>query len=132
MICILSAGKTLTLAASAFTLSWTHSVEKTLWEESWTADRGGLTVVEGRIAGSGAGMEPPEGAVREGNAYVYRPTVPAVPELVLAASGATGSGWTLCPAGGQSAPCLTLGEEQGPPVVVRWCDLPLGSDPDPR
>ncbi|MBB4005219.1 MAG: DUF1850 domain-containing protein [Aurantimonas endophytica] len=132
MICILAAGKTLTLAASAFALSWTHSVEKTRWEESWRAGPAGLTVVEGRIAGSGAGMEPPEGAVRDGNAYVYRPDVPAIPELVLAASGATGSGWTLCPAEAGSGSCLTLGAEQGPPILVRWCDLPLGTDRDPR
>lgn len=131
MICVLSAGTMLTLAASAFTLSWTHSVEKTAWAERWTAGPEGLTVVEGRIAGSGAGMEPPEGAVREGNTYVYRPTVPAIPELVLAASGATGSGWSLCPAGDGRLECLTLGEDAGPPVVVRWCGLP-GSGPDPR
>ncbi|NDV86485.1 DUF1850 domain-containing protein [Aurantimonas aggregata] len=132
MICILAAGKALTLAASAFTLAWTHSVEKTLWEESWTAGPAGLTVVEGQIAGSGAGMEPPPDAVREGDAYVYRPSVPAIPELVLAASGATGSGWTLCPAGGGAASCLTLGAEPGPPITVRWCDLPLGSGSAPR
>ena len=132
MICILSAGTMLTLAASAFTLSWTHSVEKTVWEERWTAGPEGLTVVEGRIAGSGAGMEPPEGAVREGNAYVYRPTMPAIPELVLAASGATGSGWRLCPAGDNGSTCVTLGEDAGPSIVLRWCDLPLGGDRHPR
>lgn len=132
MICILAAGKTLTLAASAFTLAWTHSVEKTRWEESWTAGPSGLTVVEGRIEGSGAGMEPPEGAVLKDGAYVYRPRVPAIPQLVLAASGATGSGWTLCPAEGPAGSCLVLGEESGPPVTVRWCDPPLGSAPVPR
>lgn len=28
MICVVTAGKTIVLAASAFTLAWTHSVEK--------------------------------------------------------------------------------------------------------
>ncbi|HEX2020806.1 MAG TPA: DUF1850 domain-containing protein [Aurantimonas sp.] len=132
MICILSAGKMLTLAASAFSLSWTHSVERTLWQESWIAGPQGLTVIEGRVKGSGAGMEPPEGAVRENGAYVYRPAVPAIAELVLAASGATGAGWTLCPAEQPDSACLTLGEESGPPIVVRWCVSPLGSEPVQR
>ena len=131
MICILSAGTMLTLAASAFTLSWTHSVEKTRWEERWTGGPEGLTVIEGRIEGSGAGMEPPADAVLVNGAYVYRPTVPAIGELVLAASGATGAGWTICPAGSASDACLTFGEEAGPPIVVRWCGL-AGSGPDPR
>ena len=98
MICILTAGKTLTLAASAFALAWTHSVEKTRWEEHWIAGPEGLTVTQGSVEGSGAGMDPPPDAVLKHGAYVYTPHVPAIPELVLAASGATGAGWTLCPA----------------------------------
>ncbi len=98
MICILTAGKTLTLAAGAFTLAWTHSVEKTRWEEHWIAGPEGLTVTQGAIEGSGAGMDPPPDAVLKDGVYVYTPHVPAIPELVLAASGATGAGWTLCPA----------------------------------
>ena len=97
MICILTAGKTLTLAAGAFTLAWTHSVEKTRWEEHWIAGPEGLTVTQGAIEGSGAGMDPPPDAVLKDGAYVYTPHVPAIPELILAASGATGAGWTLCP-----------------------------------
>ncbi|MGO4839058.1 DUF1850 domain-containing protein, partial [Rhizobiaceae sp. 2RAB30] len=34
-LCVVAAGKTTVLAASLFTLSWTHSVEKTRWEEDW-------------------------------------------------------------------------------------------------
>ena len=65
-LCILAAGKTTVLAVSAFTLSWTHSVEKTRWEEDWRVTPAGLEIVEARVKGSGAGMEPPEGAVLEG------------------------------------------------------------------
>ena len=118
MICILSAGKTITIAASAFTLAWTHSVEKTRWEEHWRAGPEGLTVTEGRIEGSGAGMEPPDNARLEGGAYVYALDRAPVPKLVLAASGATGGGWQLCP---EDRPCLDLGETSGPPIVIRWC-----------
>ena len=46
-------------------------------------------VVEARIKGSGAGMEPPEGAGLEDGWWVYMPAIPPLPRLVLAASGAT-------------------------------------------
>ncbi|MCQ8782270.1 DUF1850 domain-containing protein [Mangrovibrevibacter kandeliae] len=118
MICIATGGKLITLAATAFTLSWTHSVEKTRWEEHWSAGPEGLTVVEGRIEGSGAGMDPPPDAVLKDGAYVYHPHVPPLPELVLAASGATVGGWTLCVEGGR---CLTLGDKAGAAVKLRWC-----------
>jgi len=133
MICVLAAGKTATFAAAAFTLAWTHSVEKTRWEERWTAGPSGLTVIEGRVEGSGAGMEPPPDAVLKDGAYVYRPTLAPLPELVLAASGATGGGWTFCASG---APCVILGAARGDPVRIRWCDAPASdhdaSPPRPR
>lgn len=135
MICVVTAGKTIALAASAFTLAWTHSVEKTGWQERWTAGPQGLTVVEGRIAGSGAGMEPPPDAVLKDGAYVYTPHLPAIPELVLAASGATGAGWTLCAEEGRGGPeagdCLTLGAEPAAPIVVRWCEDAAEAAPAP-
>ena len=62
-LCVLSAGKTITLAASLFTLSWTHSVERVRWEEDWRVTPAGLEIVEARVKGSGAGMEPPPDAV---------------------------------------------------------------------
>ena len=95
-LCILAAGKTVTLAAAAFTLSWTHSVEKISWQEDWTVGAGGLRIVEARVQGSGAGMEPPEGAVLKDGWWVYAPRIAALPRLALAAWGATGQGWTLC------------------------------------
>jgi len=126
MICIAAGAKALSLAATAFSLSWTHSVEKTRWEERWVAGPQGLTVVEGRVEGSGAGMEPPPDAVLRDGAYVYTPHLAPIRELVLAASGATGSGWTLCPLGDVTdAPvtgtCLTLGETSAAPVRISAC-----------
>ena len=70
-LCILAAGKTTVLAVSAFTLSWTHSVEKTRWEEDWRVTPAGLEIVEARVKGSGAGMEPPEGAVLKDGWWTY-------------------------------------------------------------
>ena len=116
-LCILAAGKTLTLAITAFTLSWTHSVENTRWEEEWTITPAGLEIVEARIKGSGAGMEPPDDAVMRDGWWVYAPAVPPRRELVLAASGATGEGWSLCAQGN----CTIIGAAAGEPVVLRSC-----------
>jgi hypothetical protein len=121
-ICVLAAGKTMLMAGAAFTLSWTHSVEKTQWREEWIATPAGLKVVTARIQGSGAGMDPPDGAILKDGWWTYRPEVKPQPRLVLAASGATQEGWTLCTAND----CLTIGGEPGAPAVVTAC-----GDPDP-
>ncbi|WP_245413609.1 DUF1850 domain-containing protein [Mangrovicella endophytica] len=106
------------MAVSAFTLSWTHSVEKTHWQETWTASPDGLRVIEARIEGSGAGMDPPPDAVLRDGAYVYRPQVPPITDLVLGASGATGEGWTLC---GEGVSCRELGAQPGDAIHIGWC-----------
>ncbi len=116
-LCILAAGKTTVLAASAFTLAWTHSVEKTRWEEEWRVTPAGLDLVAARVEGSGAGMEVPEGAVLEDGVWTYRPVLPPQEALRLASSGATGGGWEICAAGR----CLTVGAEPGEPVEIRGC-----------
>lgn len=117
-LCILAGGKTATIAAAAFTLSWTHSVEKTEWREHWVLEDGRLRVVESRVQGSGAGMDPPDGSVLQDGWWIYRPELPPQEKLLLAPSGATGGGWTLCVAGG----CREIGSEAAPgPVEIRAC-----------
>lgn len=120
-ICILAAGKMTVLAGAGFTLAWTHSVEKTRWEEDWIATPGGLQVVEARVQGSGAGMEPPEGAVLKNGWWTYAPRLAPQRKLVLGASGATGQGWTLCTPTG----CAVIGGEAGNPATVTSCDGPM-------
>lgn len=117
-LCILAGGKVAKLAVAAFTLSWTHSVERTRWQEDWTVAPSGLQVTLARVKGSGAGMEPPEGAVLQGGWWVYIPRIGPQPRLVLAASGATGAGWTLCTAQG----CRELGKVAGEPTVLEFCE----------
>ncbi|WP_192255197.1 DUF1850 domain-containing protein [Mesorhizobium silamurunense] len=117
-LCILAAGKTVTLAVAAFTLSWTHSVERTRWQEDWKVTPAGLQLVEARVKGSGAGMEPPEGSVLRNGWWVYAPGIRPQPRVVLAASGATGEGWTLCTA--QS--CRELGRTAGEPILLEACE----------
>ena len=116
-LCILAAGKTTVLAVSAFTLSWTHSVEKTRWQEEWQVTPAGLEIVEARVKGSGAGMDPPEGAVLKDGWWTYVPKIGARPVVRLAASGATGAGWLLC----ADQTCLEFGAEAGEPVELSAC-----------
>jgi hypothetical protein len=125
-LCILAAaGKTVTLTVAAFTLAWTHSVEKTLWQEEWKVLPSGLQILEARIKGSGAGMEPPEGAVLRDGWWVYRPAIKLQPRLVLAASGATGEGWTLCTV----EDCRELGKAAGGTIVLEPCGPEGSSQP---
>ena len=71
------AGATLlaTLPIIDFTLAWTHSIEKIRWEEDWRVTPDGLEIVEARIRGTGAGMEPPEGAELRDGIWHYRPAI---------------------------------------------------------
>lgn len=115
--CLLVGGKELAIAGAAFMLSWTHSVEKTEWRESWLIGPQGLTLQEARVRGSGAGMDPGEGARLEDGWWVWSPKNPPVDEILLAASGATGNGWRLCHEGG----CERIGGEPGPPVAIATC-----------
>ncbi len=119
-LCLLAGAKQITLATAAFTLAWTHSVEKTRWEEDWVVTGQGLQIVEARIEGSGAGMEPPADAVRDGAMWRYHPHLPTLPELALARSGATGGRWSICFAG----TCQDVPEPQGEAesaVVLKPC-----------
>ncbi|MEQ1950266.1 DUF1850 domain-containing protein [Mesorhizobium sp. CN2-181] len=123
MLCLLAAGKTTALAASAFTLSWTHSVERTRWEEDWRVTPAGLEIVEARVKGSGAGMEPPADAVLRDGWWVYAPKLPARDRIMLAASGATSSGWTLCTA----TECRELGAAVGDATEISSCEGSFGA-----
>ena len=117
-LCIIASGKTTMLAASAFTLAWTHSVEKTRWEEEWRVTPAGLELIVARVEGTGAGMEIPDGAMLEDGIWAYRTDLPPQATLHLASSGATASGWEFC-ANGR---CLTLGADPGEPVEIKRCD----------
>lgn len=105
------------VAATSFSLSWVHSVEKSEWREDWRVTPAGLLLTQARVKGSGAGMDPGEGARLEDGWWVWEPKTPAVPELVLAASGATVSAWSLCYAGG----CVDLGAKPDEPVRMEGC-----------
>jgi len=112
MLCLASAGAIAAFAASSFTLSWTHSVERTLWRESWVVADDRLALVEASVEGSGAGIALPPDAVWSEGRWHYVPDLPPVPELVLAASGMTASPWRFCLPDGS---CQDLGRTAGAP-----------------
>ncbi|WP_158045212.1 DUF1850 domain-containing protein [Skermanella pratensis] len=87
------------LPVEAFSLSWTHSVEKIEWREDWRITDGRLLIEEAHVRGSGAGMEVPDGARLMDGSWVYRPGVPPLDRLDLANSGFTAD-YRICSADG--------------------------------
>jgi hypothetical protein len=113
------------LATTAFTLSWTHSVEHTEWRETWRIADDRLQLVEASVEGPGAGIDVPDGARMTGTGWVYAPTLAPLPRLVLAASGMTPSGWRLCALG----QCHDLGTTATAPITL-WPAPECGAGPD--
>ena len=86
-ICLVVAGALrATLPTNEVTLAWLHSVEKIRWQERYRVDRGALRLVEARIEGSGAGMDPPPGATFAGGAWTWRPAADRFPRVLLTVS----------------------------------------------
>lgn len=95
-LCLVVAGViTATLPVADFTLAWTHSVERTRWEEDYRVVGPALVPVAARVHGSGAGMEPPAGARLHDGVWHYRPAGGALPGLLVTVSPYT-AGYELC------------------------------------
>ena len=107
-LCLAGAGIAVRIAASTFTLSWTHTIEHTRWQEDWRVTPAGLVLETARIEGSGAGMEPPEGALLQDGFFVWHPEVPPLKEVILRRAPEAGD-WTLCAKG----ECETIGARLG-------------------
>jgi len=99
-LCLIAGATTTKVAALVFSLSWTHSVEKTRWIEEWALTPAGLELTRARVEGSGAGMEAGEGARFDGRFWNWRPAIPPLPEIVLRRSDGMKEGWMFC-AGGE-------------------------------
>ncbi|MGE3246116.1 MAG: DUF1850 domain-containing protein [Beijerinckiaceae bacterium] len=119
-LCIASAGGIAKVSALAFTLAWTHSVEKTRWEEDWRVTPAGLEIVEARIEGSGAGMDPPDNARFDGKFWRWKPPLKPLPEVLLRRSEAVPQGWTFCAAG--SCRQIATAAEKGDYVRLSVCE----------
>lgn len=97
-LCLAAGAVAASLAIDSFTLTWIHSIEKIRWEEDWRIEAGALVLVEARIRGSGAGMEPPAGAALKDGVWHYRPAL--LPQAVLRlAHSPHVAGYQLCVGG---------------------------------
>lgn len=106
------------LPLQVFTLSWTHSIEKILWEEDYRIAGNALVLTEARIRGSGAGMEPPDGALLKDGVWHYTPALSTLPHLRLARSPFTAD-YKLCWHGA----CHPMAEFMGPADAMVPVDL---------
>lgn len=104
-LCLALGAAVVALGAGTADLRWTHSVQKTEWRETWQASADGLHLRSAAVQGSGAGMEPGEGAVLRDGFWTWQPQRPAIAELPLTRSPFTGADWQVCVAG----QCRALG-----------------------
>ncbi len=116
-LCLATAGVVKSLAVASFMLSWTHSVEKTEWQEDWRVTPQGLEIVEARVKGSGAGMEPPPDARLVDGWFRWKPQLPVLPEVALGNSGMAGE-WRLCTDGKCQELSAILGRPLGAAVTT--------------
>lgn len=125
-LCLAAGTVSAMLALQSFTLAWTHSIEKVRWEEDWRIEGRKLEIVEARIRGTGAGMEPPADAVLRNGVWHYRPAVAPMDRLMLANSPYA-AGYELCSEG----VCRLLVDylpEIDATVTLTPCETP----PEPR
>lgn len=119
-LCLSSAGLTLHLSLTVFTLAWTHTVERTTWEEDWRVEGDALILTQSRIKGSGAGMEPPADAQRVDGWYLWSPTDARRSQIILRRAAGVAD-WRFCAEG---RTCRPLGELLSPdadPVTLTAC-----------
>ena len=114
-LCLAAGGAVIRLATLTFMLSWTHSVQKTEWQEDWVVAPEGLKLTEARIESTGAGMEMPATARFNGRFWRWSPTLPPLREVQLRRSDAVPEGYRLCTAAG----CRVIaGIEEAADIVV--------------
>ncbi|MEO8080623.1 MAG: DUF1850 domain-containing protein [Caldimonas sp.] len=127
-VCFAVAGLVTALATQTFTLAWTHSIEKIRWEEDYKVEGDRLRLVEARIRGSGAGMEPPPDSRFDNGVWHYDPHLAPLARLHLQVSPYT-DGYSLCVAGRCEplAARLRLPAATTMVVTVSACSSPAAS-----
>ncbi|MCG6206602.1 DUF1850 domain-containing protein [Rhodopseudomonas sp. HC1] len=120
-LCVASAGVVKTLALAAFTLTWTHSIEKTEWQEDWRVTPQGLELTQARVKGTGAGMEPPPEARLIKGWFQWSPHQSPHREVILGNSGMAGE-WRICSDGACRTLSQIIGHDVGPhPTTMIAC-----------
>lgn len=113
------------LPGPTLTLQWTHSVEKTQWEEVYQIVDDRLRLIEARVEGNGAGMEPGADARWKDGRWTFVPAVPALRELTLTRSPFV-EDYRIC-SGTTGTDCHPMGQLMGPvpaegqTVTLRAC-----------
>lgn len=115
----------------AFTLAWTHSIEKVRWEEDYTVQaprssgsRPELLAGTARVRGSAAGMEPPNHAVLRDGWYEYQPDTQLPRELSLMRSSYVPD-FELC-INGTCRPMNDILPTDGDLTLLYACEGPVG------
>lgn len=119
-LCLAAGALVVALGSGEVTLGWRHSVQKTLWQEVWRETPEGLRLTEARVQGSGAGMDPPEGAKLSDGFWRWTPNLPPLREVVMRRSGATAD-YQICVAG----TCRGMDSyvpAEADPVTLRRCE----------
>jgi Uncharacterized conserved protein len=121
-LCLAAAGLVVHLGTAALTLGWTHSVEKTVWEEDWRLTGQGLVMAQARVKGSGAGMDPaPEARLIDGF-WRWTPSLPPQDTVTMRRSPAVAD-WYVC-VEQACRPLAQLVPQEADPVTLRACDRP--------
>lgn len=113
------------LPGDRFTLAWTHSIEKIRWEEDYRIEHAHLVLVEARVQGAGAGMEPSADAEFRHGWWHYRPALEPLSVLTLARSRSAGD-HELCWDGRCRPLASVVGEPPADyaPLLIFPCPLP--------
>jgi hypothetical protein len=120
MLCLAAGALLVPLMADQVTISWRHSVEKTLWQEDWRLVPGGrMALTQARVQGSGAGMDPPPEARLADGVWRWTPDLPPQLQVVMRRSGATAD-WQVC-VGGRCQPMEALLPADADPVTLKPC-----------
>jgi hypothetical protein len=112
-LCLASAGIVKALSVAAFTLVWTHSIEKVEWQEDLARYHAGIATGAGAGQGSGAWHGAAAGGAAGRRLVSMEPSAAPMTEVVLGNSGAAGE-WRLC-ADGQCGRCPEIFGASGRP-----------------
>jgi len=129
-ICLV-AGLLMAQFGNEITLRWSHSVQQSVWEEDWHAEAGWLRLVQARVRGTGAGMEPPPDAVFRQGAWYYSPALPLLPRVQLRHSPYVPA-YEVCAAGHCRPMDVWLQGLPAEAIVEMTPCTPAGFDPDRR